>query len=85
MSDLLTEYQMICDNPKKRKKFLENYYNDLRKNNLMPDKDEINKDRILDNLQSMKNNLKCDTCLFKFVPKNYLDWLEQAINYIKNH
>lgn len=41
------------------------------------------KERILDNLICMRKNLSCNDSIFKYFPKNYLYWLEQAIEIIK--
>lgn len=41
------------------------------------------KERILDNLKTMKSNLSHDYSMFKYFPKNYLYWLEQGIKLIE--
>ena len=43
----------------------------------------IDTERLLDNLKTMKSNLAGDNSLFKFFPKNYLYWLNEAIKYIE--
>lgn len=41
------------------------------------------KERILDNLKTMKGNLSHNDSIFKYFPKNYLYWLEQGIKLIE--
>lgn len=46
--------------------------------------DELeDKERILDNLKTMKGNLSDSSSMFKYFPKNYLYWLEQGIKLIE--